>query len=480
VTSSLVIVCELVANTTRIFLINQEDNPLKLKTSSLLMAGALFGAAVMPAQASNEAMLDLLKVLRDQGTITAENYDLLANAAAADKEKTEAATAEVKAEVEEATKDIPKITTKGKIKVTSGDGNWEFQPIGRVMWDYINTDEDGSGTDDFTGTELRRARLGFQGKIYDWGYKFEADFAGGDSSIKDAYVSYGTKVFDDKKFTLKLGQSHIPFGLNTAVSSKYMSFMDRPLFADTNISPARQSGAMARLTADDYKWSINAGYTIGSIKDGSSDKDDTGDTFSLRGSFVPYMADKNHLIQIGAGYMNVSDDSDDFRFRQRLVSHEDRTRHINTDTISGYDGSDAFTVDAMGVYGSFHAMAEYLNYTADFDTASDLDITAYAVEAGYFLTGESLKWKKGYTSGIKPKSKYGAWQIAARFENLEIDGNTTDTTDEVDKFSVGVNYYPTQNTRLMLNYDHVTDLTKNDASADFDPSSLKFRAQAYW
>ena len=410
--------CELVANTTGIFLINQEDNPLKLKTSSLLMAGALFGAAVMPAHANNEAMLDLLKVLRDQGTITAENYDLLASAAAADKEKSEATTAEVKAEVKEATKNMPKITTKGKLKF-EGD-NWTFQPIGRVMWDYINTDEDGSGTDDFDGTELRRARLGFQGSIYDWGYKFEADFAtAGESkdskhsevSVKDAYVSYGTK-FDDKKFTLKLGQSHIPFGLNTAVSSKYMSFMDRPLFADSTISPARQSGAMARLTSADYKWSINAGYTIGSLKTGSTDKDAVGDTFSLRGSFVPYMADKNHLIQIGAGYMNVSNDSDSFKFEQRLVSHKDRTKHLST-SVSDYDGSDAFTLDAMGVYGSFHAMAEYLDYTAESSSASDVDITGYAVEAGYFLTGESLIWKKGYTSGITPKSKSGAWQIAA-------------------------------------------------------------------
>lgn len=416
-TCSLVIVCELIDDTTQIFLINQEDKPLKLKTTSLLMAGALLGSAFMPAHASNDAMLDLLKVLRDQGTITAQNYELLVSAATADKEKTEAATAQVKAEVEEATKNMPKITTKGKLKFEGDD--WTFQPIGRVMWDYINTDEDGSGTDDFDGTELRRARLGFQGTIYDWGYKFEGDFAKDDTAIKDAYVSYGTK-FDDKKLVVKLGQSHIPFGLNTAISSKYMSFMDRPLFADSNISPSRQSGVMARLTADDYKWSINAGYTIGEIDNGSSDKDDTGDTFSLRGSFVPYMADKNHLIQIGAGYMNVSDDSDDFRFRQRLVSHKDRTRHLNTETISGYDGSDAFTLDAMGVYGSFHAMAEYLDYTAEFDSASDIDITAYAVEAGYFLTGESLKWKKGYTTGITPKSKTGAWQIAARFENLEI------------------------------------------------------------
>lgn len=62
---------------------------MKLKTTSLLMASALFGAAVMPAQASNEAMMDLLKVLHQRGTITDADYDLLANAAKADKEAAE-------------------------------------------------------------------------------------------------------------------------------------------------------------------------------------------------------------------------------------------------------------------------------------------------------------------------------------------------------------------------------------------------------
>ncbi|GAB4290000.1 MAG: OprO/OprP family phosphate-selective porin [Methylophaga sp.] len=458
---------------------------MKLKTTSLLIAGTLFGAAMMPAQANNEAMMDLLKVLRDQGTITAQNYDLLVNAAKADKEASEAVAQKVDKVEEKAEKAADtgvKITTKGKFKV-EGDG-WSFQPIGRVMYDYIDTDEDNSGSADFQGTELRRARLGFEGNIQDWGYKLEADFAKGGATadevaIKDAFVSYGSN-FGDTKVGVKLGQSHIAYGLNTKISSKYMSFMDRPWFADSVLSPARQSGVVAELAAKDYSWLLSAGYTIGEMSGGSTDKDAEGSTFSVRGSFVPYMQDKNHMLQIGAGYMNVSDDADTFKFERRLVSHKDHTKHLSTGTLANYDGSDAFTVDALGIFGSFHAMAEYNNYTADFTTGSDVDIDGYAIEAGYFLTGESLKWKNGYTSGIAPKSSAGAWQIAARFETLEIDGNTAATTDEADKWTVGVNYYPTQNTRLMLNYDKVTDLDKNGANASFEPSALKFRAQAYW
>lgn len=461
----------------RIFLINQEDNPLKLKTTSLLIAGALFGAAVMPAHANNEAMMNLLKVLRDQGTITEQNYELLVNAAKADKEAAEA----VKTDVEDVAKKMPKITTKGKLKIEDSEGDWSFQPIGRVMWDYVNTDEDGSGTDDFDGTELRRARLGFQGTVYDWGYKFEADFARGDASIKDAYVSYGTKLGDNKA-GIKLGQSHIPFGLNTKISSKYMSFMDRPLFSDSSISPARQSGAVVSLADPKYKWSLAASYTYAG-KDGYkgfSDgiaEEENGNTFAVRGSFVPYMQDKKHMIQIGAGYLNLSDNRNSLKFSQRLVSHVDDEKWLNA-TASDFDGADAFTVDAMGIFGSFHAMAEYVNFNMDSTSGDDVEVDGYALEAGYFLTGESLKWKKGYTSGITPKSKYGAWQIAARFESTEIDEDSGN--DEADKFTIGLNYYPTQNTRLMLNYDKVTDLEVDGLDADFEPSSLKFRAQAYW
>lgn len=451
---------------------------MKLKTSSLLIAGALFGAAVMPAQANNEAMMDLLKVLRDQGTITAANYELLTSAAAADKESAEAIKTDV-ANVSKAAKKMPKITTKGKIKIESGDGNWSFQPIGRVMWDAVDTDSDG-GADDVKGTELRRARLGFQGSIYDWGYKFEADFAGGDTSVKDAYISYGTKL-GGTKAGIKLGQSHIPFGLNTKISSKYMTFMDRPMFADSSVSPARSSGAVASLAAKDYSWSLAAGLQSGgfSSSNGGDLYEVNGSTMAVRGSFLPYMKDKNHLIQVGAAFLTQGG-GDKFSFKPDLVSHEDIYKPVSlSSSAAEFDGADAFTLDALAVYGSFHAMAEYLDHTVNQETASDIDTTAFAVEAGYFLTGESLKWKKGYTSGITPKSSTGAWQVAARFETLEIDPGSA-SESEYDKFTVGVNYYPTSNIRLMVNYDTITDLTVNGTGSDIEPSALKFRAQAYW
>ena len=90
-----------------------------------------------------------------------------------------------------------------------------------------------------------------------------------------------------------------------------------------------------------------------------------------------------------------------------------------------------------------------------------------------------MKWSKGYTSGITPKSELGAWQVAARFETTEIEGDVNGT-DEIDKFTISLKYYPTSNISFLLNYDKVTDLTVDGTNVDFEPSALKFRANAYW
>lgn len=454
---------------------------MKLKPTSLLITGALLSVVTLPVQANNDAMIDLLKVLRDKGTISNDDYNLLSNAAAADKEMSEASAEELKKTVETAAAEMPKVTTNGKLIISDRKGNWEFQPIGRIMWDAVTADADTSDNDDdVKGTELRRARLGFQGKVYDMGYKFEADFAGGDTSVKDAYISYGNSLTATTKYGIKLGQSHVPFGLSTKISSKYMSFIDRPFFADSNVSPARASGVVAAINDKDYKWALAAGLQNGDV-DGGDTYEINGSTFAVRGSFLPYLQDEKNMVQLGAAYLTQGG-GDEFGFRPDLVSHDDIFRPLNTGTISAseFDGADAFTVDAMAIFGSFHAMAEYLAHSITRETGSDIDTTGYAIEAGYFLTGESLKWSKGYTSGITPKSQYGAWQLAARFENIEIDNVGT---SEYDKFTVGVNYYPTKNTRLMLNYDHMTDLSVNgasDAINSAEPSALKFRAQAFW
>tara|TARA_B100000795_G_scaffold43922_1_gene28788 strand:- start:1779 stop:2585 length:807 start_codon:yes stop_codon:yes gene_type:complete len=268
------------------------------------------------------------------------------------------------------------------------------------------------------------------------------------------------------------------------MSSKYMTFIDRPLFADSSISPARESGAVLMLSASDYAWMLSSGFTFGQLGKGdagddSTDRNRQGTTVSLRTSVIPIMKDKQHMIQVGAGYLSLSG-AEEYSYSQRLVSHNDKAKHLSAKLLSGdLDDANAFTTDIFGIFGPLHTIAEYNKYTMKSKQNDDVKIGSYAVEIGYFLTGESIVWSKGYTSGLIPKSKYGAWQLAARIESTEIDGDVNGT-DEVDKFTIGLNFYPTSNVSLMLNYDKVTDLTVNGSNVSFEPSGLKFRANAYW
>ena len=51
---------------------------------------------------------------------------------------------------------------------------------------------------------------------------------------------------------------------------------------------------------------------------------------------------------------------------------------------------------------------------------------------------------------------------------------------EASKWTVGLNYYPTKNTRVMLNYDSVTNWTQNGIDQNAEPSAIKLRLQAKW
>ena len=67
--------------------------------------------ASLSSSASNEALMDLLELLHQKGTLTSSEMEILRNAAAADEEKATAATAQATSNVE---KKVAAIETKSK------------------------------------------------------------------------------------------------------------------------------------------------------------------------------------------------------------------------------------------------------------------------------------------------------------------------------------------------------------------------------
>lgn len=461
---------------------NRRGRPVKLKSKHLL-GGALLGlsaAVVAPAQA-NDTVKQLLTIMHENGQITDEQFEILMQGAAQPAPAANIDEQVAKA-VEEKTKNLPKVTMKGKFKVESQDGQHSFQPIGRIFWDYNSADDDGV-SEVVDGGELRRARLGFQAQFFkNWKAKLEYDFGGGDADLKDGWISYNSKIANGDKYSLKFGQHHVPFGFNTISSSKYMSFLRRPLFADGPLSPARQVGAAFRLDGDRYL--VHAGLFIPEQDGGETDvnHDDTR-TYAVRVAGTPVKVDKNHLLHIGGSYMHIDQNDNTLRVRQRAVTHLD-DRLFNTGQMM-VDSVNAFDLEFLGIYGSAHVLGEYVYWDLDQQTAGAADsLSAWSIEAGYFLTGESMKYKKGQFSGVSPKSPFmkgsgiGAWQAVVRYETMDLnDGNTFGGDGDV--ISVGLNWTPVKNVRFMATWNKLLDFeTATDLGAE--PSNFGLRAMVYW
>lgn len=467
-----------------------------------LLGAILIGtmaAISTPAMATNEAMLDLLKILKDKGSISAEEYELLTNASKADGEKVEGSINEMKAEVDKKTKDMPKITTKGKFKVASADGNWEFQPIGRIFWDYIANDADGGATGTYgdSGYELRRARLGMQGKYKPISWKLEMDFADQSSlSWKDVWVAYNGKS-NLGKWWLKFGQAHTAFGHSTISSSKYMPLIRRALLAD-GPQHSRRVGVSAFHQAD--RWFAHASAQVQGLNDDAvSGATEDRQTYAFRLGGTPFKKDKNHLLHLGGSFMHEELNGDRFNnIDNNLVSHLGDGDQLEWDSgeIAGLevDTVDAFGLEAISVWGPLHGVFEYTAWDVDTLSSGSYDLDAFAFDVGYFFTGESMKYNsKGQFSGIKPKKSvmnggWGAWQLAARYEQMDLrDGNVDGGEAEV--FTVGLNWHPTGNTRMMANYATVLDIkcggvagatTTCDGATGTEPSAFTLRAMMYY
>ena len=95
----------------------------------------------------------------------------------------------------------------------------------------------------------------------------------------------------------------------------------------------------------------------------------------------------------------------------------------------------------------------------DAPTGGDLD--GYYVQASYVLTGESRSYDTsiGAFKGVSPGTKFlsdgglGAWEATLRLSNL--DYTDLNGGDEVESWTLGLNWYLNKNVRVLFNYTDV-------------------------
>lgn len=457
------------------------------------MKKAVYGIALIvllaasPVMAGTTEFLELLSILRDNGTIKEQDYTRLKNALLAEAPEKPASVPiamPVQPEpVVSADSGVPvKIDTEGGLEIATYDGRFSFGIGGRLMADAAFYNEDRNVLSN--GTELRRAELELQGVIdYDWAYEFELDFGDGNVDVNDAFVAY--QGFAPLLF--KVGQFKEPFSMDELTSSKYSTFMESAL--PNAFAPGRHIGIGVANAWEDA--TVAAGLFGEAFDDAAENTDaaDRGDeSWGLTGrlTWAPMHA-KRQVLHLGAAssYRQMGDDVSDHRprFRSRPESHlTNDLRYVDTGKISAVEDYMLYGLEAAGVQGPFSFQGEYIRTGLSRTGGSpDLRFDGWYAQASWFWTGESQNYSvaKGTFGKIKPLNKYGAWETAVRLSRLDLTDGAVKGGEEKN-ITLALNWYVNQHVRLMANYIWID----NDADADGgitgddDPEVMQFRFQA--
>jgi phosphate-selective porin OprO and OprP len=456
-----------------------------------IMGAGLLGCAMglsVPAQAADDTMQELLKVLRDKGTIDQKTYEQLTNASKADEEKN----TEAQKKLEEAAKTLPKIETKGKVEWSTPDGDFSWRLGGRIHLDTAFYSND-KGTTLTSGTDIRRARIELTGTLWrNWQFAFGYDFgqtANVRDGFRDMFVRYLLK--GPMPFTFTGGQFKEYLGLESLTSSNDTTFMERSMpsrvfhdFAEG--SDGRRIGFGVTTNGHEL-WTASAGVFGKNASGDSADNQTDPIVFDGRLTLSPIHTD-TQVVHLGfAGSWVNPEGSNRVSFAARPDARIGASQLISTGAIAGADDVDRYSLEAAAVYGRFSVQGEYLRADVNRNLAGkkDLIFDAWYVFGSWVLTGESrvYEFERGVFKNPKPfgvvgKSGIGAWEFAARYDSVDLNDKGIQGGRERN-FTAGLNWYPAPNFKFMANYVRVLDID-GGKFANANPDVFEFRAQAYW
>jgi phosphate-selective porin OprO/OprP len=426
---------------------------------------------------------DIINILVAKGVLTEEEGALIRDSRTEERDATEKV-AKKQANIE--------VGKKGLV-VKSGDGSFSMQVGGRLHADAFHH----SGDDDLTsgkainGTEIRRARIYLKGKAHeDFKYHIETDFADNKVSVKDLFLGY---TGFNAPLELIVGNQKHAMSMEIEESSNDIMFTERSLVtALTTPYFDRALGVTLRGYGDN--WHVKGGFYGDGISPGSS-KNDEGHGVAIRASFAPIM-DEKKLLHVGAslGRRSLSDDNKTSNVKSPSFSYE--TTHgsslklLNTGVVADVDDVQIGILELAAKYGPLSFQSEIAKTKVDRDVGSDVDFTGFYAQIGYTLTGESRPYKgsEGEFKGLKPakhfslkKGTWGAWEVAARYDQLDLNDGTIAGGDGK-RYTVALNWYLNDNMRILGDYSRTFDISKGpvtqlDGSDADDIDVLTVRTQ---
>ncbi len=343
----------------------------------------------------------------------------------------------------------------------SPDGQFSLRFFGVLDndWAFFSADRDvrSAGRAFNNGAELRRARFGLKGRLYDWiGFKLSFDFGSVGGGIKDAYFQGSGFPGVDH---IRIGHFKEPFGLEQRTGSGSLTFMERSLTGA--LAPGRNIGIMAF----DSFHKKRATWAAGIFRETNSSafaEDLSGGqefAFTSRVTWLPWYEKKGRrFLHLGAAVSFRNADDGFERFRVRPESHL-APRIVDTGKFPA--GSIQLGgLEAALVYGPASLQAEYNAARVGEPKRASPVFTGYYVQASWLLTGENRRYKNsiGSFSEVLPEQPFqpkggggGAWELATRFSSIDLQ-DAGIPGGEAQDLTFGINWYLNPQLRFQANY----------------------------
>jgi phosphate-selective porin OprO/OprP len=339
---------------------------------------------------------------------------------------------------------VAKAETKGGMKLTSPDKNFEASLGGRIHFDAYAFNEDIAAVTG--GTEFRRARLTLAGKAWGWEYKMEQDFAGGTNldGLRDLYIakSFGT----GNKVTI--GHFKPYRSMEELTSSNEILMMERPFSSATGLFGSRQfqQGVGLQRVGGSY----TAGISAFNLR-GAAGVRNEGMGAAGRWTWAP-INEVDKVLHLGAwGSVEKTDEG-----TPNLVASVNyagrRGPSLSVATTPGTSGESvtALGLEAAGMFGRMFFQSEYSRANFGQATGGDQTVDTFYVQGSWMLNGGQKVYKPaGGVFGSPKVEGKRLWELTARYDWIE---NEDLLNREATTWLLGVNYYVNANLRFMANY----------------------------
>lgn len=361
------------------------------------------------------------------------------------------------------------------------------------------------------GFLLRKVRPYIEGTFdgkYD--FRFMPDFGSGRSIILDAYLAARLQPW----VAVTVGKFKAPIGLERLQTEQYNKFLE--LGFPSSLVPNRDLGVQFAGAILNGALSYAVGYFNGVTDGASSESNPSADTDTDNKREVagrlfvqPFLnTDRYFLRGLGVGIAASTGSKRGSATLSTVGTVSGTTTSVVTaatsswlpsyrsaaqQTFFSYRGDTAGTTalneatyadgrhrrlspQAYYYYGGLGVIAEYAETEQEVSrqvnttttSSASLKNKAWQLAASYLLTGEDA----GYATAVNPRNSFspgkpgwGAWEIAARYQKLDIDdaafvgggasfANPATAVSAATGYNLALNWYLNQNVRWTVEYDH--------------------------